>query len=200
MDRFLRVGLTGGIGAGKSEVARLFDAWGAVVIDADTLARDVLAPGTPGLAEVAVRWRSVVASDGTLDRAALARTVFADEQARATLNAIVHPRVRAAAAAIEANAAAGTIVIHDVPLLFEGDYWKQCDRTVVVVAPREARIARVIARAGMTRAEIEARMDAQIDPESARARADFTIENDADLATLEERARDVFDALVEVTE
>ena len=165
------------------------------MIDADALARDVLAPGTPGFDEVAARWRSVVSRDGVLDRAALGAIVFADAQARETLNAIVHPRVRAQSAALEAAAVPGSIVVHDVPLLFEGDYWQQCDRNVLVVAPREARIARVIAREGWTRAAIEARMEAQIDPKSARARADFTINNDEDIVTLEMRARTVFNAL-----
>jgi dephospho-CoA kinase len=196
MDRFLRVGLTGGIGSGKSEVARRFAQWGAIVIDADALARAALGPGTPGLAAVAARWPHVIDARGILDRTALAQIVFADAAARDALNAIVHPIVRAGAAAIEGAAVPGTIVVHDVPLLFEGDYWEECDRTVVVVAPRIARIARVRARDGRSEAEIEARMAAQIDPQIARARAGEVIENDGDLATLDARAHAVFERLL----
>jgi dephospho-CoA kinase len=191
----MRVGLTGGIGSGKSAVADLFEQYGAVIIDADVLAREAVAPGTPGLAEIAARWPQTI-HDGVLDRAALAAIVFADADARAQLDAIVHPRVRALAAEREAGAGPGAIVVHVVPLLFEGDYWKTCDWNVLVVAPREARIARVIARDGWTREAIAARMAAQIDPEVARARADDVIDNDADRETLARRARAAYDRIV----
>ncbi|GAC1542377.1 MAG: dephospho-CoA kinase [Candidatus Velthaea sp.] len=191
----LRVGLTGGIGSGKSAVADMFVARGAFVIDADQLARDTVAPGTPALAEIAALWPEAIAADGSLDRARLSKTVFNDGDARVRLNGIIHPRVRVRAAELEAAQPDGTIVVHMIPLLFEGDYWKQCDRTVVVVAPRETRIARVIAREGWTREAIEARMRAQIDPDKARTLASFVIENDADLATLEVRAAHVYGEL-----
>lgn len=191
----MRVGLTGGIGSGKSAVARFFSDWGAVVIDADVLAREVVAPGTPGLAQIAELWPTVVDAGGSLDRAALSRIVFADVSARERLTAIVHPRVRSAAAALEAAAPLGAIVVHVVPLLFEGDYWRTCAHNVLVVAPAEVRIARVVARDGVTPAEVKARMAAQIDPRSAAALADFVIENDADLTVLEPRARRVYEAL-----
>jgi len=190
----MRVGLTGGIGAGKSAVARFFSDWGAVIIDADQLAREVVAPGTPGLAEIAARWPQTV-TEGSLDRAALSRIVFDAPAARDELNAIIHPRVRALAAGMDERAPAGAPVVHVVPLLFEGEYWKVCDRTVVVWAPAEQRIARVMARDGATREAVEARMRAQIDPERARALADFIIENDAGLLTLESRSRVVYDGL-----
>jgi dephospho-CoA kinase len=175
-------------------VAQLFSDWGALIIDADQLARDVVAPGTPGLDEVTKLWPQTVVG-GALDRAALSRIVFDDAAARDRLNAIIHPRVRALAAAMDEGAPKGTIVVHVVPLLFEGDYWKMCNATVLVAAPVEQRIARVIARDGWTREAVEARMRAQIDPERARAMAHFVIENDRDLATLETRSRAVFDIL-----
>lgn len=190
----MRVGLTGGIGSGKSAVARFFSAWGAVVIDADVLARQAVAPGTPGFTQIAQLWPAALRG-GSLDRAALGRIVFADGAARARLTAIVHPRVREAAAALEASAPAGALVVHVVPLLFEGDFWRSCDANVLVTAPPEVRIARVVARDGLSPPDVAARMSAQIDPERAATMADFIIENDADIATLEGRARAVYDRL-----
>ena len=190
----LRVGLTGGIGSGKSVVAGMLAERGATVIDADVLAREVVAPGSEGLREIAAAWPSAIASDGSLDRAALASVVFADDAERARLNAITHPRVRARADALERDAPAG-IVVHVVPLLFEGDFWRRCDRTVVVIAPDDVRIARVVARDAVERADVERRMAAQIDPALARRSADYVIENDGDLAALRERTLAVYDAL-----
>jgi dephospho-CoA kinase len=190
----VRIGLTGGIGSGKSAVARCFSAWGAVVIDADVLAREAVAPGTAGFAKIAQLWPAAV-SGQSLDRAALGRIVFADAAARERLTAIVHPLVREAAAALEVAAPAGALVVHVVPLLFEGDYWRTCDANVLVRAPAQERIARVVARDGLRPEDIQARMSAQIDPERAAAMADFIIENDADIAALEHRARDVYDRL-----
>ena len=190
----LRVGLTGGIGSGKSEVASILQSLGARIVDADVLAREVVAPTTSGFAEIAARWPSVIDPTGGLDRAALAAIVFADANERDALNAIVHPRVRARAAEIEREAS-DAIVVHVVPLLFEGDYWKACDATIVVIAPLEARIARVAARDGLARAEIEQRIAAQIDPNEARRRATYAIENDADLATLASRTAAVWASL-----
>ena len=169
---------------------------GALIIDADQLARDAVAPGSRGLHEIALRWPSVIAADGTLDRAALARVVFDDDAERAVLNGIVHPRVRALAQAREAEAPAGTIAVHVIPLLFEGEYARTCDVTVVVIAPDEMRIARVMERDGTDRASVLQRMRAQIDPAQARARATYAIDNDADLTTLRERANAVYDRLV----
>lgn len=143
----------------------------------------MIAPGTSGFAEVAARWPQVI-RDGAIDRPALAAIVFADPKEREALNAIVHPRVRARAAEIEQTAGSG-IVIQVVPLLFESDFWKQCDATIAVVAPRETRIARVQARDGLTREEIERRMAAQIDPQEAAARATYVIENAGSRSELE---------------
>jgi len=191
----LRVGLTGGIGSGKSEVARLFAGFGALVIDADALARAALAPGSPGLARVAVRWPMALDSSGQLDRAALASIVFRDGGARDELNAIVHPEVRRLGAELEATAGADQIVVHDVPLLFEAGFYRLCDATVVVVAEKATRVGRVVARNGLSPEEVERRMSAQIDPERARELADYTIDNDGTIAALAESAAGVFDDL-----
>jgi dephospho-CoA kinase len=192
-----RVGLTGGIGSGKSAVAEVWRERGALIIDGDRLARDAVAPGSPGLREIALRWPAVVGADEILDRPALARIVFGDDRQRAALNGIVHPRVRALARALEAEAPAGTLAVHVIPLLFEGDYWRECDATVLVVAPDETRIARVMRRDGIDRASVLQRMRAQIDPAEARRRATYTIENDADPTTLRARANAVYDRLVD---
>jgi dephospho-CoA kinase len=191
----LRVGLTGGIGSGKSAVAEVFAERGATVIDADVLAREVVAPGSDGLREIAALWPRAVGADGGLDRPALAAIVFADQTARARLNAITHPRVRALAAQTERDAPDG-LVVHVVPLLFEGEFWRTCDKTVLVIAPPETRIARVIARDAAEREAVERRMAAQIDPELARTRADYVVENDGDLQALRERTIRVYDALL----
>ena len=191
----LRVGLTGGIGSGKGAVAAFLADRGATIVDADALARQAVAPGSEGLREIAVAWPQVIGPDGALDRGALAAIVFADESARARLNAIVHPRVRALAADREDEAPDG-LVVHVVPLPFEGDFWRWCERTVVVIAPRELRLARVMERDAAEREAIERRMAAQIDPESARRRADYVIENDGTLTRLRERTDRVCDALM----
>lgn len=191
----LRVGLTGGIGSGKSTVAEVWRARGAAIVDSDVLAREAVAPGTRALGEIALRWPAVIAADGTLDRAALGRIVFANDEERATLNGIVHPRVRALARAREAEIPAGTVIALVIPLLFEGEYARTCDVTVVVIAPEEARIARVMERDGLDRATVLQRMRAQIDPAEARRRATYAIDNDADLTTLRTRANAVYDKL-----
>jgi dephospho-CoA kinase len=191
----LRVGLTGGIGSGKSAVASMFAERGATLIDADVLAREVVAPGSEGLREIGALWPAAIGADGALDRPALAGIVFADEAARGLLNAITHPRVRARAAELERDAPGG-LVVHVIPLLFEGDYWRSCEKTVVVIAPAETRIARVVARDAAERAAVERRMAAQIDPELARTRADYVIENDGDLDSLREGSMRVYDALL----
>lgn len=145
--------------------------------------------------EIAQRWPAAVAPDGTLDRAALAAIVFGDDRARARLNAIVHPRVRALAAAREELAPPDAPVVHVIPLLFEGDAWKSFDATVVVVAPDELRIERAMRRDGVERGDVERRMRAQIDPLVARARATYVIENDGDFDALRARALTVYDDL-----
>ncbi len=193
-----RIGLTGGIGSGKSEAARIFSARGALVIDADALARDALADGSEGLREVALRFPQAV-REGRLDRAAVAAIVFNDEAARGALNAIVHPIVRRLAEAREAQAAPGLLVVHDVPLLFEHGFWRECDANVLVVAPRELRIARAMARSGLAREDVERRIAAQIAPERAREMADFTLENDGTLEQLRANASALYDRLLGIS-
>lgn len=191
----MRVGLTGGIGAGKSAVAAVWRDRGASIIDADHLAREAVAPGTGGLREIGLRWPQVIASDGTLDRAALARIVFANADERATLNGIIHPRVRELARALDAQSPSEALIAYVVPLLFESEYWRTMDANVAVIAPLEARIARVMERDGLDRMSVLERMRAQIDPEEARRRATYAIDNDGDLETLRSRANAVYDLL-----
>ena len=193
----LRVGLTGGIGSGKSEVGKVFARLGAVVIDADQLARAAVAPGSPSYDSIRQRWPHVIAADGELDRAALAAVVFADPLARDELNFIVHPAVRILGATLEAAAGPEQIVVHDVPLLFEAGFYRACDANIVVSADRDTRIGRVIARSAIDPAEIERRMAAQIDPQRALELADYTIDNDGTLEALAAAATEVFDDLRE---
>jgi dephospho-CoA kinase len=191
----MRVGLTGGIGAGKSAVAAILAELGAFVIDTDELAREAVGPGSPALFEIARTWPQVL-RDGTLDRAALADLVFADDAARERLNAIVHPRVRALAAERERAARPRQLIVHVVPLLFETGYGETLDRSIVVIANENARVERVLERDRVDEARIRARMAAQIAPEKARSLADYVIVNDADLAHLQTRTRQVYEALV----
>jgi len=188
----LRVGLTGGIGSGKSEVAKIFGVLGALVIDADRLAREAVAPGTPGFERVAAGFPSVVTGDGSLDRANLAAIVFHDSGAREALGAIVHPEVRRLAARLEATAGPEQIVVHDVPLLFEAGFYRQCDASVLVVAAEETRIGRVVARNGLSPEDARRRMKAQIDPERARELADYTLDNDGTIDALVDAVREVY--------
>ncbi|HTC30056.1 MAG TPA: dephospho-CoA kinase [Candidatus Acidoferrum sp.] len=194
----LRVGLTGGIGAGKSEVARVFAELGAYIIDTDELAREAVAPNSDGLLAIAHTWPQFVRG-GALDRAALAEVVFSDPQALARLNEIVHPFVRRLAKEREANAKPDQLIVHVVPLLFESGYIDMVDKSVVVIAPLEERIARVVGRDQTDAEHILARMKTQIDPEEARARADYVIENNGDLEHLREQTRAVYDALAGIT-
>ena len=175
----LRVGLTGGIGAGKSEVARRLAGHGAVVIDADRLAREVVAPGTDGLAEVVARFgRGVLAADGSLDRAALAAVVFGDESARRALERIIHPRVRARSAQLAAAAPADAVVVHDVPLLAEAGLAATYHLVVVVSATETTRVARLVTSRGMTEDEAWARIRAQADEAARAAVADVLLRNE----------------------
>jgi len=190
----LRVGLTGGIGAGKSEVARIFAELGAYIIDTDELAREAVAPNSDGLLAIAHTWPQFVRG-GALDRAALAEVVFSDPQALARLNEIVHPFVRRLAKERETHARPDQLIVHVVPLLFESGYVDMVDKSVVVIAPVDQRIARVVERDRIDAEHVLARMKTQIDPEEARARADYVIENDGDLAHLRAATRAVYDAL-----
>ncbi len=190
----MRVGLTGGIGAGKSAVAAVFAGLGAFVIETDAIAREVVAPNSDGLREIARVWPQAIRG-GALDRAALAEIVFSDPRARERLNALLHPHIRRIAIERETGAKPGRLVVHVVPLLFETGYDRIVDKSVLVVAPLEQRIARVVERDKLDETRVRARMAAQIEPERARASADFIIENDGNLKHLHDRAGAVYEAL-----
>jgi dephospho-CoA kinase len=187
------LGLTGGIGAGKSTVAGLFAARGVPVVDADALAREVVAPGRPALAEIAAAWPEVVASGGALDRKRLGDIVFADPAARARLEAITHPRIQALGAErLAALAAAGhPLAIYEATLLVESGRWRDFDGLIVVTASEATQIARVRARDGLTEAEAEARIRAQLPTADKVRLATHVIDNEGDLAATEAAVDDL---------
>lgn len=179
------VGLTGGIGSGKSTVAELLEARGAVVIDADRLAREVVEPGTPGLAAVVDRFGvDVLRADGALDRPALGRLVFADDAARRDLEAIVHPAVRARAAELTAAAPAAAVVVQVIPLLAETGQADAFDLVVVVDVDPEVQLARVRERDGLDAGQARARVRAQAGRAERLAVADVVIDNSGTPAEL----------------
>ena len=189
----LRVGLTGGIGAGKSEVSRRLAGHGAVVIDADAIAREVVEPGTDGLAEVVEAFGpGVLGPNGRLDRPGLGAVVFADPERRNRLNAIIHPRVGERMAELEREAGPGAIVVHDVPLIAEGGRAGAYDLVVVVDAPPRVQVERLIRNRGMTRDQARARMAAQAGREQRLAIADIVIDNSGSLAELDRQVGDLW--------
>ncbi|MEU3896984.1 dephospho-CoA kinase [Streptomyces sp. NPDC045251] len=189
----LKVGLTGGIGAGKSEVSRLLVEHGAVLIDADRIAREVVAPGTPGLAAVVAAFgEEVLAEDGGLDRPKLGSIVFADPERLATLNSIVHPLVGDRSRALEEAAADDAVVVHDVPLLTENGLAPLYDVVVVVDADPATRLDRLVRLRGMTEQDARARMAAQATREQRREIADLIIDNDVPLDRLRSRVDEVW--------
>ncbi|MEU5285850.1 dephospho-CoA kinase [Streptomyces sp. NPDC020755] len=193
----LKVGLTGGIGAGKSEVSRLLVKYGAVLIDSDRIAREVVEPGTPGLAAVVEEFGpGVLTAEGALDRPALGALVFADAGRLAALNAIVHPLVGALAAERERAAPEDAVVVHDVPLLAENGLAPLYDLVVVVDASAETQLERLVTLRGMTESDARARMAAQATRDQRRAVADLIVDNDGPLEALEPQVRTVWDELV----
>ncbi|MEJ2859848.1 dephospho-CoA kinase [Actinomycetospora flava] len=184
----LRLGLTGGIGAGKSTVAETLTELGAVVIDADRIAREVVEPGTEGLAEVVAAFgEDVLDADGALDRPALGQIVFGDDARRQQLNGILHPRIGARTAEIAAEAADDAVIVHDVPLLVENGMGAAFALVVVVDAPVDVRVARLVDTRGMTVEDARARMAAQADDEARRAAADVWLENAGAAGALREQ-------------
>jgi dephospho-CoA kinase len=178
----LRVGLTGGIGSGKSEVARRLVAHGAVLIDADVVAREVVEPGTPGLDAVAGEFGpDVLLPDGSLDRDRLGSIVFADADRRAALNAIVHPLVGRRMQELFDAVPPGAVVVYDVPLLTENNLADLYDVVVVVDAPVETQVARLVADRGMTEEAARARIAAQATRDQRLAIADHVIDNSGSL-------------------
>ncbi|GGN23275.1 dephospho-CoA kinase [Lentzea pudingi] len=178
----LRVGLTGGIGSGKSTIARLLVENGAVVIDADKLAREVLEPGSDGLAEVVKAFgEDVLQADGSLDRAALAAKAFASEEARQTLNGITHPRIGALTGQRMAEAPEDAIVVHDIPLLVERDMAAVYHLVIVVFADSATRLERLVTSRGMDRQDAEKRIAAQATDEQRAAVADVWLDNSGEV-------------------
>jgi dephospho-CoA kinase len=192
----LRVGLTGGIGAGKSEVSQRLAAQGATVIDADAVAREVVGPGTPGLAEIVDAFGpGVLRQDGSLDRQRLGGIVFADPELRARLNSIVHPRVAARMSEIEQAAGTAAIVVHDVPLIAENGLASTYDVVVVVDAPQRVQADRLVRHRGMTREQAMARIGAQASRKERLAIAGIVIDNSGSLSELDRQVGELWTEL-----
>jgi dephospho-CoA kinase len=193
----MRVGLTGGVASGKSTVSAMLADLGAVVIDADLLAREVVAPGTEGLKEIVAAFGpEVVTESGELDRPAMGTIVFGDEARRRTLEAIIHPRVRARGAELEAAAPPGAVVVHDIPLLAETGQGGAFDAVVVVDVPVEVQVERMTGLRGMSAQDAEARVRSQATREQRLAVATYVIDNTGTLEDLRDRVTEVFDKLV----
>ena len=183
----LRVALTGGIASGKSLVAAELGARGAVIIDADVLAREVVEPGTPALAAIIDKFGPQIMRDGELDRSQLGAIVFADPDARRDLERIVHPAVRARAAELERAADPDAVVVHVIPLLVETGQQEHFDLVVTVEVDHETQVQRLIARNGFSRAEAAARIAAQASSEERRTAADVVVDNKGNLHDLREQ-------------
>ena len=193
----MRVGLTGGVASGKSTVAALLRELGAVVVDSDVLAREVVEPGTPGLAAVVEAFGpEVLTTDGALDRPALGAVVFGDEAARRRLEAILHPLIRARAAELEAAAPEGTVVVHDIPLLVETGQADRFDAVLVVDVPVETQVGRMVRDRGMSREDALARVAAQADREQRLAAATHVVDNTGTREDLRDRVTEVLEKLV----
>ncbi len=188
-----RVGLTGGVASGKSTVSAILAELGAVVIDADLLAREVVAPGTEGLAAVVEEFGpDVLGPDGGLDRPRLGALGFAAPERRRALESIIHPRVRARAAEIEAAAPAGAVVVHDIPLLAETGQAASFEAVVVVDVPVEVQVDRMVRVRGMSEADARARIAAQADRDARLAVATYVVENTGNLDELRARVEEVY--------
>lgn len=196
MARTVRVGLTGGIASGKSTVSAILRELGAVVIDADALAREVVAKGTPGLAAVVEEFgEELLTPDGDLDRAAMGALVFADESARRRLEAIVHPLVFERIVDLETHAPPGSVVVHDIPLLAESGRADTFDAVIVVDAPPELQVERMVRDRQWTEDDARARIAAQARPEDRRAIATYVVENTGTLDDLHDEVEKIYGAL-----
>ena len=186
------MGLTGGIASGKTAVSDLLQRRGAVIIDADLLAREVVEPGTPALAAIVERFGPTVLADGALDRPALGKVVFADPEARRDLERIVHPAVRARAAELTAAAPSGSVVVQVIPLLVETGQQAGFDVVVVVDVDPETQLRRLQARNGLSREDAESRLAAQASREERLAVADHVLDNSGGLDELEQQVDDLW--------
>jgi dephospho-CoA kinase len=188
-----RVGLTGGVASGKSTVSAILDELGAVIIDADALAREVVAPGTDGLREVVEAFgRDVLTEDGALDRPAMGTIVFADAEKRRVLEGIIHPRVRERGAEIEASAGPDDVVVHDIPLLAETGQAEGFDAVIVVDVPTQTQVERMVDLRGMTREDAEARVAAQATREERLKIATHVVDNTGTVEDLRRRVTKVY--------
>lgn len=196
MSRILNVGLTGGIASGKSAVSQRMAGHGAVIIDADQLARQAVAPGSEALAEIVEHFgEDMLTAEGRLDRAALGERVFGDESARERLNSIVHPRVRAEAARQREYVADGSVVVEDIPLLIETGQQDRFDVVVVVQAPHQERVRRMVEDRGMSREEAESRVRAQASDKERGAAADVVLDNSGSPEELVRQVDDLWETL-----
>jgi dephospho-CoA kinase len=196
----LLIGLTGNIASGKTEVARILADLGATVIDADELAREVVRPGTAALAAIVSRWgEGMLHPDGTLNRAALRAIVFSSEADRLELNRIVHPEVKRLRDQLveEARARGDVALVAAIPLLFEVGLEREYDRVILVDAPEDVRLSRLVRRRGISEAEARRMMAAQMPAASKRPRADIVIDNDADLKALRRSVERAWNELTE---
>lgn len=192
-----KVGLTGGIGSGKSEVSRRLAARGAIVIDADKIAREVVEPGTPGLAEITQAFGdAVLRPDGSLDRQRLGSIVFADPDKLRVLNGIVHPKVAARVDELLRSVPVDAIVVYDVPLLAENNLASQYDLVIVVDAPDEVRVRRLREFRNMAEEDARARIAVQASREERLKVADIVIDNAGSLDDLDARVAEVWDEIV----
>ena len=194
----LNVGLTGGIAAGKSAVARQLAELGAVLIDADAIARSVVEPGTPGLAAVVAAFGpGILTADGELDRPVLGALVFNDDAARERLNSIIHPLVRAESTRLRRAAPEGAVVVQDIPLLVETGQGTNFDLVLVVAAPHAERLRRMVVDRAMSEADALARMAAQASDEERAAVADIVIENSGTLQDLRRAVNEIWETRIE---
>ncbi len=195
----MRIGLTGGVASGKSSVSAVLRELGAVVIDADQLAREVVAKGTPGLERVVAAFGAdVLGPDGEMDRAKVGAIVFADEAQRRVLESIVHPLVFERIVELEAAASGvdgADLVVHDIPLLAESGRADTFDAVIVVDAPTEVQVERMVRDRGWTREEAEARIAAQAGREERRSIATYVIDNTGTLDDLRQRVAEVVEEL-----
>lgn len=189
----MRVGLTGGVASGKSTVSGMLRDLGAIIIDSDALAREVVEPGTPGLAAVVEAFGpEILAADGTLDRPALGAIVFNDEEKRRALEAILHPLIGARSAALAESAGPDDVVVHDIPLLAEAGIAETFDAVIVVDAPVEEQIERMLRERGWTREDAESRIAAQASRADRLAIATYVIDNTGTLEQLRARVGEVY--------